>query len=69
MDLAVVFTVCIGIMVLLVAITALTLIYPEHASSLLGEFSQAKGTGLAAVFVFIFMVLRLVYKRRAKRGK
>jgi hypothetical protein len=68
MDLAVVFTVCIGIVVVLIAIVAVALLYPESASSVLGEFSLEKGTGLCAIFVFIFMVLRLVYKRRAKSG-
>lgn len=69
MKLAVVFTVCLGIVVILFLVCVFCVLNPTLAIDFIGSFSIEKGAGIGAILLFFYFVLRLVFKKENKNGK
>lgn len=63
MKIIVVFTVCIGILVLLMLVCVFCVSNPTLAIDFIGTFSPEKGAGVGAILLFFYFVLRLAMKK------
>lgn len=68
-DFAIIGTACLGFLVILIIVALFALLNPAQASSFVGDFSPQKGAGIGGILLFLFLIIRLVIKRRKNNGK
>ncbi len=65
--LVVTYSVCGGLAVILLWFCVFSLLNPQSVPTMFGEFSAVKASGVGAILLFFYMVLRLVFSPKAQQ--